>query len=104
MDFGIEGKTALLMSSTRGLGFGCAAALVAEGVRVVINGRNMERGMDAISRLGGKAHFVQAVLLEPNGMLLALVLHHLHVIGTLLHLALDHFLQVITTVLQMITQ
>ncbi len=60
MDFGIAGKTALLMSSTRGLGFGCAAALVAEGVRVVINGRNMERGIDATSRLGEKAHFVQA--------------------------------------------
>ena len=65
MDFGITGKTALLMSSTRGLGFGCAAALVAEGVRVVINGRNMERGIDAISRLGGKAHFVQANISQP---------------------------------------
>jgi 3-oxoacyl-[acyl-carrier protein] reductase len=65
MDFGIAGKTALLMSSTRGLGFGCAAALVAEGVRVVINGRNKERGIDAISRLGGKAHFVQADMSQP---------------------------------------
>ncbi len=53
MDFGITGKTALLMSSTRGLGFGCATALIAEGVRVVINGCNTERGIDAISRLGG---------------------------------------------------
>ena len=60
MDFGIAGKTALVMSSTRGLGFGCAAALVAEGVRVVINGRNRERGTDAISKLGETAHFVQA--------------------------------------------
>ncbi len=60
MDFGIAGKTALLMSSTRGLGFGCAAVLVNEGVRVVINGRNAERGINAISRLGEKAHFVQA--------------------------------------------
>ena len=60
MDFGIAGKTALLMSSTRGLGFGCASALVAEGARVVVNGRNAERGRDAISRLGRMAHFVQA--------------------------------------------
>ncbi|UCE19170.1 MAG: SDR family oxidoreductase [Gemmatimonadota bacterium] len=60
MDFGIAEKTALLMSSTRGLGFGCAAALAAEGVRVVINGRNTERGLDAESKLGEKAHFVQA--------------------------------------------
>jgi 3-oxoacyl-[acyl-carrier protein] reductase len=65
MDFGIAGKTALLMSSTRGLGFGCAAALAAEGVRVVINGRNTERGIDAVSRLGGEAHFVQADVSRP---------------------------------------
>jgi len=65
MDFGIAGKTALLMSSTRGLGFGCAAALVAEGVRVVINGRNKEPGADAISKLGDKAHFVQADMSQP---------------------------------------
>lgn len=60
MDLGIAGKTALLMSSTRGLGFGCAEALVAEGVRVVINGRNRQRGSDAIARLGSNAYFVQA--------------------------------------------
>ena len=60
MDFGIAGKTALLMSSTQGLGFGCAAALAAEGVRVVINGRNKERGIEALSKLGENAHFVQA--------------------------------------------
>jgi len=69
MDFGIAGNTALLMSSTRGLGFGCAAALVAEGVHVVINGRNMERGIDAISRLGGKAHFVLADISQPKDRL-----------------------------------
>jgi 3-oxoacyl-[acyl-carrier protein] reductase len=65
MDLQISGKTALLMSSTRGLGFGCAAALVAEGVRVVINGRNAERGNDAASRLGEKAHFVPADISQP---------------------------------------
>ena len=65
MDFGIAGKTALLMSSTRGLGFGCAAALVAEGVRVVINGRNAERGIAAMSELGERAHFVQADIGQP---------------------------------------
>ena len=66
MDLGIAGKTALLMSSTRGLGFGCAAALAAEGVSVVINGRNIKSGIDAISRLGGKAHFVQADISQPT--------------------------------------
>ena len=65
MDFGIAGKTALLMSSRRGLGFGCAAALVAEGVRVVMNGRNTERGVEGVSRLGRAAHFVQADVSKP---------------------------------------
>jgi len=60
MNLRIASKTALLMSSTRGLGFGCAAALVAEGVRVVVNGRSAERGSEAISKLGGNAKFVQA--------------------------------------------
>ena len=66
MDLGLYGKTALLMSSTRGLGFGCAAALVAEGVRVVINGRNAERGKDTIANLGEKAHFIQADVSKPE--------------------------------------
>jgi len=66
MDLGIAGKTALLMSSTRGLGFGCATALVAEGVHVVINGRNKERGLDAVSKLGKTAHFVQADITRPT--------------------------------------
>ena len=66
MNFGISGKTALLLSSTRGLGFGCAEALVAEGVNVVINGRNMERGIDAASKLGENAHFIQADISQPS--------------------------------------
>jgi len=60
MDLGLSGKTALLMSSTQGLGFGCALALVEEGVNVVINGRNIDRGLEAQSKLGDQAHFVQA--------------------------------------------
>ncbi len=66
MDLGIKGKTALLMSSTRGLGFGCAAALAAEGARVVINGRDAKRGVEAAEKLGGDAHFVQADVSLPD--------------------------------------
>ena len=65
MDLGIAGTTALLMSSTRGLGFGCAAALADEGVQVVTNGRDKENGMGAVSRLGGNAHFIQADISIP---------------------------------------
>ena len=65
MDLGISGETALLLSSTRGLGFGCAAALAAEGVHVIINGRNLKRGKDAVSKLGDRAHFIQADIRHP---------------------------------------
>ena len=40
MDLGIQGKTAIVCASSRGLGRGCAEALAAEGVNVVINGRD----------------------------------------------------------------
>lgn len=65
MDLGLTGKTALVMAGTRGLGFGCAAALAAEGARVVINGRDPERGLAAAARLGPAALFVAADIRLP---------------------------------------
>ena len=44
MDLGIEGKWALVCAASKGLGKGCAAALVREGVNVVITAR----GNDAL--------------------------------------------------------
>ena len=44
MDFGIAGKTALVCAASKGLGKGCAAALAAEGVNLVI----LARGQDAL--------------------------------------------------------
>ena len=40
MNLDIAGRTALICASSRGLGRACAAALVHEGVHVVINGRD----------------------------------------------------------------
>src|SRR5688500_9685459 len=40
MDLGIAGRKAIVCASSRGLGRGCATALAAEGVEVVINGRD----------------------------------------------------------------
>ncbi len=40
MDLGIRGRRAIVCASTKGLGRACAEALLAEGVFVVINGRN----------------------------------------------------------------
>ena len=39
MDLGIRGRTAIVCASSHGLGKGCALALAAAGVAVVINGR-----------------------------------------------------------------
>ena len=38
MDLGLKGKKAIVCASSRGLGKGCALALVQEGVELVING------------------------------------------------------------------
>jgi len=42
MDLGIEGKWALVCAASKGLGKGCAQALVQEGVNVVITARGAE--------------------------------------------------------------
>lgn len=42
MDLGLQGKWALVCAASKGLGKGCAAALAAEGVNVVITARGAE--------------------------------------------------------------
>ncbi|AEM41970.1 SDR family oxidoreductase [Ketogulonicigenium vulgare] len=42
MDLGIKGKRALVGASSKGLGRGCAEALAAAGVDLVLNGRGIE--------------------------------------------------------------
>lgn len=42
MDLGIAGRRAIVCGSSAGLGYACAAALAAEGVSVVLNGRRRD--------------------------------------------------------------
>ena len=42
LDFGIAGKKAVVCASSKGLGFGCADALAAVGVNLVMNARTAE--------------------------------------------------------------
>lgn len=42
MDLGIKGRTAIVCAGSKGLGRACAEALAAEGVDIVLNGRNAE--------------------------------------------------------------
>ncbi len=60
MDFGIGGKWALVCGASKGLGFGCAQALVREGANVLI----VARGADALQAAAAK---LQADALRPAG-------------------------------------
>ncbi len=42
MDLGIRGRRAIVCAASKGLGRGCAEALAAEGVELVINARGAE--------------------------------------------------------------
>jgi 3-oxoacyl-[acyl-carrier protein] reductase len=56
MELGLAGKRAIVCASSRGLGKGCAEALAAEGVDIVINGRTadtLHRTADAIAQAHG---------------------------------------------------
>jgi 3-oxoacyl-[acyl-carrier protein] reductase len=76
MDLGIEGRTALICGSSRGLGRACAEALAREGVHVVLNARGRE-ALDAtandVAKLGrGRVSAVAADLSTEAGRKLLL--------------------------------
>jgi hypothetical protein len=54
LDFGIVGKKAVVCASSRGLGFGCANALAAVGVNLVICARGAERLAESANQLRKK--------------------------------------------------
>ena len=52
MDLGLSGRTAAVAAGTAGLGLGTAKALAAEGVRVVVCGRDPDRLATALAEIG----------------------------------------------------
>src|SRR5438876_849893 len=56
MDLGIAGRKAIVCGSSRGLGRACAVSLAAEGVDVVINGRDRDSLAKALDELRTNAH------------------------------------------------
>jgi 3-oxoacyl-[acyl-carrier protein] reductase len=57
MDLGIDGKVALVTGSSRGLGFGIAKALAAEGVQVALASRSRARIDAAADQVPGAVGF-----------------------------------------------
>ena len=66
MDLGLTGRTAVVCASTSGLGEATARALAAEGARVVVSGRRLERA-EAIAAVFDDAVAVGVDLTDPDG-------------------------------------
>jgi 3-oxoacyl-[acyl-carrier protein] reductase len=60
MDLGIEGRTALVMAASRGIGKGIAGGLAAEGARVAISSRSEEALREAAKEIGGEVEVFPA--------------------------------------------
>jgi len=84
MDLGIAGKTALVCGASKGLGFGCAEALVREGVNVVVVARGAEALQAAAAALSKTAaghaaspfvKHVAADITTPEGRVAAFAQH-----------------------------
>ena len=76
MDLGLAGKWALVCAASKGLGKGCAAALVREGVNVVITARGAEALQSTAAELralgGGEVRAVAGDITTAEGRAAAL--------------------------------
>jgi 3-oxoacyl-[acyl-carrier protein] reductase len=68
MDLGIEGRVALVMGASQGLGRGIAAALVREGASVAVVSRSLERLEEAAAEIGPRATSFVADASDPERM------------------------------------
>ena len=69
MDLGIDGKVALVTAGSRGLGRATALALAAEGVRVMLSGRDpdaLEQARAAVTDAGGEADVRPGDVTDPT--------------------------------------
>ena len=67
MDLGLGGKRAAVAAASKGLGFGAASALAAEGVTVAMCGRDEGRIGEAAARIGENAVPLVADVSRPEG-------------------------------------
>jgi 3-oxoacyl-[acyl-carrier protein] reductase len=69
MDLGIEGKVALVTAGSKGLGRATALALAAEGVRVMLSGRDaatLEATRQEVAALGASVHVSAGDVTDPG--------------------------------------
>ena len=67
MDLGIQGKKAAVAAASTGLGFGCAKALIEDGVQVAVCSRSEERIKEAAAELGPGAVPIVADMSTEDG-------------------------------------
>jgi 3-oxoacyl-[acyl-carrier protein] reductase len=75
MNFGLEGRIALVLAASRGLGLAVAQALAREGARVILAGRNeavLEEAAAGIRAAGGHAGIQPLDLADRTSVLAAL--------------------------------
>jgi NAD(P)-dependent dehydrogenase (short-subunit alcohol dehydrogenase family) len=60
MNLQLEGKTALVTGSTKGIGFAIAKVLAREGASVIVNGRTAESSKAAADRIGHETRGIAA--------------------------------------------
>lgn len=72
MDLGIEGKRALVLGASKGLGYAVAHALAAEGVIVGVSGSSLDRAREAADRISGETGSTTAAFVgdvsDPDNM------------------------------------
>ncbi|MDQ3724429.1 MAG: SDR family oxidoreductase [Actinomycetota bacterium] len=66
MELGLEGRVALVMGASRGIGRGIAGVLAREGARVVLSSRSEERLGEAVEEIGGGAMAIPSDASDPE--------------------------------------
>jgi 3-oxoacyl-[acyl-carrier protein] reductase len=64
LDLGLDGRTAIVCASSRGLGHACATALAREGCAVVLNGRDPDALAEAHARIADSGASVASVVAD----------------------------------------